>query len=102
PLSRRARAPELPRRRRLPRARRPLCDAGGRRVGQERPASARERLRPASGGPLPVDVRLEARVPRRRAGPSTGVPLRVLSLPPLREGVGTRERVETVGGRERG
>src|SRR5437870_4663224 len=70
-------------------------------MGAERPARARDRLRPPSSGPLPLDVYPQARVPRRRARPSAGVPLRVLCVHPLREGVGARRRLETVTSKER-
>src|SRR5262249_9927047 len=96
-----ARAPELSRRRRFPGARRPLLDARRRGVGAERPKSARHRFRAAPGGPLPLHVYPQARMPRRRARPSTGVPVRVLCVHPLREGVGARRRVEAVTSKER-
>src|SRR5437016_12670991 len=70
-------------------------------MGAERPARARDRLRPPSSGPLPLDVYPQARVPRRRARPSAGVPLRVLCVHPLREGGGARRRLETVTSKER-
>src|SRR3989475_11896635 len=70
-------------------------------MGAERPARARDRLRPPSSGPLPLDVYPQARVPRRRARPSAGVPLRVLCVHPLRESVGAPGRIETVTSKER-
>src|SRR5437016_7625499 len=70
-------------------------------MGAERPPRARDRLRPPPGGPLPLYVYPQARVPRRRARPSAGVPLRVLCVHPLRKGVGARRRLETVTSKER-
>src|SRR5437016_8904902 len=70
-------------------------------MGAERPPRARDRLRPPPGGPLPLYVYPQARVPRRRARPSAGVPLRVLCVHPLREGGGARRRLETVTSKER-
>src|SRR5439155_24832938 len=93
-LSRGPRASQLPRRRRLPDARRPLLDARGRGMGAERPPRAPERLRPPPGGPLPLYVYPQARMPRRRARSSAGVPLRVLCVHSLRYGVGARRRLK--------